>query len=270
MWTPPRMTRLTSRSWLHRTRTLLFGLLLLGGPVRLAQASDGWINDSELDFVRSALAGHPASPTAIGPGLLPAPWGERSARLVPLQSSGAPGASAEVAILASREPAVPMSGSGTGRATLVRITLVRQPRLDKVMYSPEGLPPPLSFTHSGGTPIDRHPHSIDWEISGLTSGERAEIRLDTSFPGFRAGLGPARDMPWAELLQALFPSAVVLPGGHLGWSFTAATPKLSSGAATSPVGRYELANRIHFHFVYFDAAGNAFDVDPDVEVTPDP
>ena len=188
-----------------------------------------------------------------------------------------------VAVPASREiPMVPSerSGStttspGTGFATL-KIHIDRSTPIQKVLTPPQGTPLEISFTHPDGEATHAKPHRIEWIALNLLAGERLEIQLDTSFPGFDQPPSSIPPQPWFDHLQRLFPTAVVLPSGAFGWELTSQRPSEVSGLATA-VKRFTLRKSgpgdrpvLRYNVVFFDANGVEHAIDPQVEVTPDP
>jgi len=177
---------------------------------------------------------------------------------------------------------VPSESSGTtttspgaGFATL-KIEIDRSGPIQKVLTPPVGTPLEISFTHPDGVPTHAKPHRIEWIALNLQPGERLEIQLDTSFPGYATKPATIPPLPWWEHLQRLFPNATALPSGAFGWELTSQRPSEVSGIAVG-IRRFEIKNNgsanrpvLHYNVVFFDAQDGEHAIDPQVEVTPDP
>lgn len=167
-------------------------------------------------------------------------------------------------------PGVTGAGSGT---QLVTISIISRDPFEKTI-TPN--PIAITFLYPQSTPTHAKPHRIAWAVQGLQAGERIEIRLDTSFPGYAVNPQPFHLRPWSENLALLFPHADVLPSGAFGWELTEQAPSAISGLATGKE-KYELrlkppTNRplIRYEIIFFDAQGGEHVLDPDIDVEPDP
>jgi hypothetical protein len=165
-----------------------------------------------------------------------------------------------------------LSGTGTQTAR-VTIEIVRTTPPGKIL-NPTG-PVAISFTH-GGVPTHAKPHGVEWVALNLLAGERIEIQLNSSFPGYLENPIPFHLKPWWEHLAKLFPTADVVPSGAFGWELTAASPSAVSGHA-AVTNRFQLRNSgpqqrplVNYSIVYFDANGGELALDPDIDVEPDP
>lgn len=186
--------------------------------------------------------------------------------------------------MSAADPNAPVStipgvtGKGTEVAT-VTITIQRTPALGKTLEPPPEMPVEMSFVHQdldhGGPPTHKRPHGILWNVVGLEKDERVEIQLDSCFPGFAQM--PKHGQPWWEHLKRLFPYAGPLPrSGAFGFEITKDAPTALSGRAVLP-DRFEL--KLHkqkkrpllsYQIVFFDKDDRPHEIDPDVDVEPDP
>ena len=170
-----------------------------------------------------------------------------------------------------------VTGSVTKVAS-VTITLVRSgTTISKTLVPPADTPVQMSFIHQdGGMPKHDRPHGIVWEVRGLLQGERMEIQLDTCFPGFATKPTSVHQVPWWDHLRDLFPKAGVLKSGAFGFHLDYNDPFALSGHAVLKE-RFELKKSgskslpvIGYKIVFYDVSGQPQELDPQVEVTPDP
>jgi hypothetical protein len=155
----------------------------------------------------------------------------------------------------------------------VTITIHRTVPITKTLTPAQ--PVAMSYTHPNSSPSHSKPHGVKWVAAGLQAGERIEIRLSSSFPGYEVVL-PFKHEPWWEYLKSMFPNAEVLASGAFGFSLTSQAPERESGDAKA-VHRFNIkksgpGNRplIHYEIVFYDAAENEYSIDPDIDVEPDP
>ena len=171
----------------------------------------------------------------------------------------------------------PVTGAGTAAPpiTWITIEIVRGTTITKVLDPPVGTPALLSFTHPNTTATHARPHQIGWKALNLNAGERIEIRLSSAFPGYEEQPQPFKGKPWWDYLKQIFKGAYVLESGAYGFELSEQFPQAYTQPAVTS-SRFKIqkspTNRplLHYDIVFYDSQGMAHEIDPDVDVEPDP